>query len=149
MTTVRSAIAPRVAAGLLVLRLALGITMLAHGYQKLFVFGFAGITSGFTQMGIPMPGIIAPLITLIEFFGGIAMVIGLLSRLVGLGFAIDMLGALTFVHFKNGFFMPTGFELVFVLLGMSVAVALAGPGALSIDGMIARRRGNADHPAIR
>jgi putative oxidoreductase len=131
---------PRPGTALLVLRLALGITMLAHGYQKLFVFGFAGITTGFTQMGIPAPGLVAPLIALLEFFGGIALIVGLLTRLAALGLACDMLGALGFVHLKNGFFMPTGFELVFVLLGMSLAIALGGAGDLSIDGAIAKRR---------
>ena len=140
MTSTSSTFAPRPGLALLVLRLALGITMLAHGYQKLFVFGFGGVSSSFGKMGIPMPGVMGPLIGLLEFFGGIALIIGLLSRLAALGLTFDMLGALSLVHLKNGFFMPKGFELVFVLMGMSLAVAIAGAGDLSVDALIARRR---------
>src|SRR4051812_4737357 len=123
----RSSLAPRIDVGLLVLRVTLGVTMLAHGYQKVFTFGFAGIADGFTKMGIPMPGLMGPFISLLELLGGIALIIGLLSRLAALGLAFDMLGALFMVHLKNGFFLPTGFEFVFVLFGMSLAVVLAGP----------------------
>jgi putative oxidoreductase len=137
---------PRLGTALLVLRVALGITMLAHGYQKLFVFGFAGVSGAFAQMGIPMPGVVGPLVALLEFLGGITLVIGLLTRLTAIGMAIDMLGALAMVHVKNGFFMPTGFEFVFVLLGMSIAIALAGAGDLSVDDVIGRRRAEAVRP---
>lgn len=140
MTTNRSIIAPNIDAALLVLRIALGVTMIAHGYQKVFTFGFAGVTSGFVQMGVPMPGVTAPLVSLLEFFGGIAVLIGFLTRLASLGFVFDMLGAAAFVHFKNGFFLPTGFEFVFVLLLVSVTLMLAGAGAYSVDATIAARR---------
>jgi putative oxidoreductase len=143
MTATRPLMSPNTGAALLVLRLTLGIVMLAHGYQKLFVFGFGGITGGFAQMGIPMPGITGPLVALLEFFGGIALIIGLLTRLAALGFVIDMLGAAAFVHLKNGFFLPTGFEFVFMLLGASIAVMLGGAGIASVDGMIADRRAGA------
>jgi putative oxidoreductase len=144
MTTTQSALASRPGTALLVVRLVLGATMLAHGYQKLFVFGFAGITAGFTQMGIPVPGLMGPFITLLELLGGIALIVGLLARLAALGLACDMLGAMAFVHFRNGFFLPTGFEFVFVLCGMAAAIALGGPGDLSVDSMLARRRSRAD-----
>ena len=133
-------LAPRVGTALLVLRIVLGMTMVAHGYQKLFVFGFAGVSGGFAQMGIPMPGVVGPLIALLEFFGGIALIIGLFTRLAAVGMAADMLGAMIMVHLKNGFFMPTGFEFVFVLLGISIAIALAGAGDFSADDAIARHR---------
>jgi putative oxidoreductase len=140
MTAPRTTISANAGAALLVLRVTLGIIMLAHGYQKLFVYGFGGITQGFAQMGVPMPGITGPLVTLLEFFGGIALIIGLLTRLAALGFVIDMLGAFALVHIKNGFFMPTGFEFVLMLLGASIAVMLGGPGDFSVDAMIAGRR---------
>ena len=144
MTTNRSILAPNLDAALLVLRIALGVTMIAHGYQKVFTFGFAGVTSGFVQMGVPMATVTAPLIALLELFGGVAVLIGLLTRLAALGFVFDMLGAAAFVHFKNGFFLPTGFEFVFVLLLIAVTLMLAGAGRFSVDAMIAaRRRGTA------
>lgn len=124
---------------LLLLRVITGATLLAHGAQKLFVYGFAGVSGAFTQMGIPMPGIIGPLIALLEFFGGIALVIGLLTRLAAVGLAIDMLGAALLVHLKNGFFLPQGAEFVLVLFGATAALALTGAGAFSVDTLIARR----------
>src|SRR3954462_12140880 len=108
------------------LRIIVGILFIAHGGQKLFVYGLAGTTGAFTQMGIFLPGIMAPLITLLEFFGGIALIAGFLTRLVALGLAFDMLGAIAFVHIKGGFFMPTGYEFALTLLIASVALAIAG-----------------------
>ena len=140
MTTNRSIVAPNIDTALLVLRIALGVTMIAHGYQKVFTFGFAGVASGFVQMGVPMASVTAPLVALLELFGGVAVLIGLLTRLASLGFVVDMLGAATFVHFKNGFFLPTGFEFVFVLLLLSVTLMLSGAGGISVDAMIAARR---------
>lgn len=125
--------------GLLILRLAIGAVFMAHGWQKLFTYGVEGVTAGFTQMGVPVPGFTAPAVGVLELVGGAAMILGLLGRAVPLLLAIDMLGAIVFVHFKNGFFMPTGYEFVLLLLGASVALSLAGPGQLSLHAMRVRR----------
>ncbi len=122
--------------GLAALRLAVAAVFINHGRQKLFVFGFAGVTGAFTHMGVPVPGLMGPFIGLLEFFGGIALAIGLLTRLFALGFVFDMLGAILLVQLKRGF---GGFELEFLLLVSSLALVLAGAGGFSVDAMIDRR----------
>lgn len=125
---------------LLIVRVAIGLVFVAHGAQKLFIIGLAGITSGFAQYGVPSPAIAAPLVTFVELFGGAALIIGLLTRLAALGIAADMLGAILIVHGKNGFFLPTGFEFAFMLCVVAIALVLAGAGPYSVDAVIASRR---------
>jgi putative oxidoreductase len=124
--------------GIAVLRIITGIVFTAHGYQKLFVFGMAGVQGAFVKMGAPMPTITGPLIACLEFFGGIALIIGLLTRLVAFGFVLDMLGAMLLVHLANGFFLPKGYEFVLMLFAASLALVFGGSGTLSVDSVIAK-----------
>lgn len=127
--------------GIAIIRIVAGVIFAAHGGQKLFVYGFAGVTGAFAQMGVPLPGLMGPFIALLEFFGGIALIIGLLSRLAALGLAFDMVGAILLVHLKGGFFLPAGYEFALILFASSLGIALGGPGSLSVDAAIASRRG--------
>ncbi len=136
MSFFRSSSPRQLSLGLAALRLAVATIFIRHGAQKLFVYGFAGVTGAFTQMGVPFPGLTGPFIALLEFFGGIALVMGLLTRLVALGFVFDMLGAILLVQLKRGF---SGYELEFLLLGASLALALMGAGRFSVDALLARQ----------
>jgi putative oxidoreductase len=127
--------------GLLVTRIALGGVMIAHGIQKAFLQGFAGTQQGFGSMGAPLPGLTAVLVTLLELVGGVAIVLGLATRVVALLYALTMVGAAVLVHLPNGFYAADGgWELVGLLAIVSVALVVAGPGRLSLDHLVAQRR---------
>lgn len=124
---------------LTLLRVVIGAIFIAHGAQKLFVFGFAGVAGGFAGMGVPMARILGPFVTLVEFFGGIALGVGLLTRLASLGIASTMVVAILLVHLKQGFFNPGGVEFPLSLLASTIALILTGPGAWSLDALIGRK----------
>lgn len=135
--------------GMAIVRIATGIIFTAHGAQKMFMFGIGGTTAFFTQVGAPLPGVTAPIVAVLELAGGIALIIGLLTRLVAVGLALDMLGAILLVHMKGGFFVgDNGVEFVLLLMLNCLALAVAGPGRWSLDGAIGARR-FVGHPSSR
>ncbi len=138
MTSIPVVADKRYDSALLFLRLIAGTIFIAHGWQKVFVFHFAGVTQAFTHMGIPMAGLVAPAVALVELIGGIALVLGLLTRAAALLIAVDMLCAILLVHAKNGFFLPRGIEFVLANFGLVIAIALLGAGAYSIDATLGR-----------
>lgn len=126
--------------GIALVRIITGVIFFAHGCQKFFVFGIAGATAAFGQMGIPAPSITAPLVAIVEVAAGLALILGVLTRLAALGLAINMLGAIFLVRLKGGFFGPNGAEYEIVLFVACVALVIAGAGTLSVDEAIATRR---------
>ncbi|MGQ0561500.1 MAG: DoxX family protein [Gemmatimonadota bacterium] len=143
MSLFRSASARQIDSGLAILRILVGAIFAVHGAQKLFVYGLPGVAGAFGQMGIPMAGLVGPFIALLEFFGGLALIAGLLTRVVSLGLLFQMLGAILLVHLQAGFFLPNGYEFALSLLASSAALTVMGAGAFSIDALIARRTAGA------
>jgi putative oxidoreductase len=122
------------------LRITIGTIFIAHGAQKVFNVGLGNVAGMFGHMGIPLAPFMGPFVAVLELFAGIALVLGLLTRLAALGLALDMLGAIRFVHFQSGFFLPRGYEFALALLSANVALMFAGAGGISLDGWIYRRR---------
>jgi len=139
MSLFRPATSRQINLGLTILRVVVCVIFLAHGSQKLFVFGFAGVTGAFAQMGVPAAGILGPFVAFVEFFGGLALISGLLTRLASLGLMSTMIVAISLVHLKGGFFAPTGVEFPLSLLGSTLLLAITGAGAWSLDGLIGSR----------
>ena len=133
----------RIDLALLVLRIVIGVVFIAHGWQKLFIFGPAAAGAGLASMGVPFPNIMAPVVGVIECLAGIALIFGVLTKLASFCLACDVAGAIIFFHAKHGFFVPAGIEFVLSLFAAAVALGLAGAGAYSIDAFVARRRADA------
>ena len=138
MALIRIATPRQMQLGLTILRVITGIIFAAHGGQKLFFYGISGVTAAFTGMGVPMASVVAPIITVVELFGGIALILGLGTSVVALALAVDMLSAILIVHVKIGFFVP-GLEFPLSLVGAALTLAMAGPGAFSVDEKLASR----------
>ena len=129
--------------GLTLVRIVTGVIFMMHGGQKLFVYGLEGVSGAFGQMGIPFAGLMGPFVGILEFAGGLALILGLLTRPIALGLAVTMVVAMLQVHLAAGFFLPNGYEFVLALFGSAAAFAIAGAGPFSIDAVIATRVGRA------
>jgi putative oxidoreductase len=133
--------------GTAILRLVLGIVFFAHGAQKLLGwfggYGFSG-TMGFFTGTIHIPAPFAFLAIVAEFFGGVGLILGFLTRIAAFGIAANMVVAIATVHSPFGFFMNwsgtqkgEGFEYHLLVLAMTAFLMIRGAGALSVDRAIA------------
>ena len=123
--------------GIALLRVVTGIIFLMHGQQKLFEFGIGGVSGMMTGLGVPAPGFMAIVVTLVELVGGIALIFGAFTRIAALLVAIDVLVAFFLVHLPNGFFATNGgVELVLMLATVGVTLILTGPGAMALDSVL-------------
>ncbi|GAC26002.1 MAG: DoxX family protein [Alteromonadaceae bacterium] len=128
----------------LALRIPVGITFIAHGAQKLFGafggYGLEGTGQFMASLGLEPGYTLAFLAGSAEFFGGIAILFGLLTRPGAAVLAFTMLIAIFSVHIGNGLFMANnGYEYALALLAVSVSLVFSGAGRLSIDSMISAR----------
>src|SRR5688500_12479429 len=127
--------------GIAILRIVTGIIFFLHGWQKLFEMGHDGVTGFFTSLSIPLPAVAAAIVIAVELLGGLALILGFLTRLVSIPLGITMLVALATVHLKAGFFAGNGgYEFVLLLAAASAALFFLGSGAFALDNLGAVRR---------
>ncbi len=129
---------------LLILRVALGITLIVHGYPKLLDAGPAVFARYLRIQHIPAPLLSAWFMALVEFVGGLALVAGFQVTYAGWAAAVERVFIAWFFKMSRnvGFVAArgVGWEFDFVLLGMAVAVALLGPGAVTLESFLKSRR---------
>src|SRR3981189_467457 len=135
------AIAMSIALGLLILRVVVGLTLTAHGAQKLFGWfggaGLAGTAQTFEKFGFRPARAYALLAGLAETCGGLLLATGLITPAASAGIVAVMVVAASVFPLETGFFAPKGgWEYNLVLAASALGVAFAGPGALSLDAML-------------
>jgi putative oxidoreductase len=141
------------------LRLMMGFGFLYHGIPKLSVDGHAGFNQNLQGMGVPAPDIMAWAIAALEVFGGVALIVGLLTRATAALLIVEMIVAAVKVHGPNGFsiihiigqdangpiFGMPGYELNLLYIAPLLSLVLSGPGHWSID---RRMRRATEHAAL-
>lgn len=124
--------------GMLPLRIVVGLVFLMHGAQKLFIFGLGGTTDIMGKLGLPLPALCAIIVMAVELLGGLAIVLGVFTRVAGALLAFEMFIAILVARLSGGFFAPYGYEFELTLLGASLTFALNGPGGMSLDESVSR-----------
>jgi putative oxidoreductase len=135
--------------GLLSLRVILALAFIPHALQKTVGWfgggGFDGTLGFFANIGIP--AFVATITIIVETVAPLALIAGFMGRFAALGIAGIMIGAITKVHWANGFFMNwfgnqagEGFEYHLLVLAISTALIIGGSGAYSVDGRLAASR---------
>jgi putative oxidoreductase len=122
-------------AGLLLLRLVVGVTFLLHGLDKLG--DLTGAEQFFASLEIPAPAVMAPLVAVTETVGGLLLIVGLATSLIGVALAVDMVVAIATARMGHGFFATNGgFELELLLGAATAALVLTGAGRFSADALV-------------
>ena len=115
---------------LLVLRVVLGVIMVAHGYSKVF----GGLHHHVDVVrGLGLPGWLAYLSAASEFFGGILVIAGLLTRCAALAIVIDLGVAIWKMHWKNGLLADHGYQFPLALAAIAFALIFFGPGPMALE----------------
>jgi len=127
--------------GLLIIRLVVGLTLAAHGSQKLFKwfggYGISGTAPFLEQLGFRPGRVQAAVAGIAEFGGGLLLAVGLWTPVAAAVLVSVMLIAAVSVHWKSGFFITSGgIEYTLVLAAAAAGLAFTGPGALSVDGAL-------------
>lgn len=120
--------------GILLIRVAIGLVFLFHGWEK--VTDLSGTAAGFAGIGIPE--IISYGVSFLELLGGLALILGVWVKWVGILLAIEMLFAIILVKLGTGF--VGGFEFELILLLISAGLAFTGPGAYALQKPLKKRR---------
>ena len=135
-----------------IVRLVLGVIFFAHGAQKMLGlfggYGFTGTMGFFTGM-LHIPALFAFLAIAAEFFGGLGLIVGLLTRVASFGILCNMIVAIAMVHGQFGFFMNwtgaqkgEGYEYHLLVLATTAFLMIRGAGAASIDRLLSSRANN-------
>ena len=127
----------------LALRVPVGIILAAHGAQKLYGwfggYGLGGTGQWMASIGLEPGYLMALLAGSAEFYGGLALVLGLLTRPAAVVSAFTMLVAIFSVHFEHGLFLTNnGYEYALALFAAVVALTIQGAGSFSVDNAIAK-----------
>ncbi len=125
------------AAGLLVLRLAFGLGLARHGYDKVFAGRAMDLVPELARLGLPLPVVFAWAAALSEFAGGLLLALGLATRAAA-AFAAATMATAAFVHHAADPLAAK--ELALAYLAVSVAVLLTGPGPLSLDRLLGSKQ---------
>lgn len=128
--------------GVTFVRIIAGLTFMAHGSQKLFGWfggpGLSGVAQWMESIGLAPGTLMALAAGSAEFFGGLALIVGLLVRPAAAALAVTMVVAIATVHLTHGFFIANnGYEFALALLAICVALVVEGAGAASLDRKLA------------
>lgn len=143
-TTINTLLSTDNAAATLALRLPLGVILAAHGAQKLFGwfggYGLQGTGQWMASIGLEPGVLMAALAGSAEFFGGLLLLLGLLTRPAALVLSFTLVVAIVSVHIQHGLFMANnGYEFALALLAGTVSLLISGGGRASLDSVLARR----------